>query len=103
MIRRFRTAFGEIVYLPDERWVHIVDKHPEIKRYITKIREVLIYPDIVKLSKKDGKSHLYYKFFPEIYSGKYLLVVVKHNREKFIVTCFVTDKIKEGEVKWQKE
>ena len=101
MLRRFKTVFGGVYLLSDERWSHITEKHPEIKRYANKIKEVLFSPDLIKVSKKDRTVYLLYKFYREIFDGKYLLIVV-HVLKKEIITAFITDKIKEGDIIWQK-
>jgi hypothetical protein len=102
MIRNFRTIFGEKAHLTDREWDHIVHRHPEIKKYGRRIHEILALPDLVKISKRDPDVHLYYRFYNDIFNGKYLLVVVNHSRRK-VVTMFITDKIKVGEVLWQKK
>ena len=99
MIGHYKTVFGEEVNLSEEKWKHIVDGHPEVKRFAGKIKKVLTMPDLVKLSKRDPGVHLYYKFFNEIYGGKHLLVVV-NGHAKTISTVFITDKIKVGETIW---
>jgi hypothetical protein len=98
-MKRYRTVFGEEVVLPEEKWNHIMHKHPEVKQFFEKIEDVLFLPDVVKLSRRDPKVHLYYRFFREIYGGKYLLVVTNSAR-KSISTVFITDKIKVGETIW---
>ncbi len=102
MLRNYKSIFGERVYLSDEKWNHITHKHPEVKRYCNRFREVFDRPDIVKISKRDSKVHLYYKFYNDIFGGKYLLVITNSER-KTIITAFITDKIKVGEVLWQKK
>ncbi|MDI6731751.1 MAG: hypothetical protein QME05_04140 [Candidatus Margulisbacteria bacterium] len=102
MIRNFKSVLGEIVLLPDERWEHIQQRHPEANKYSNYIREVLASPDLVKISKKDINVHLYYKFYPDIHGGKYLLIITSSLKKK-VVTMFITDRIKVGEVLWQKK
>lgn len=63
------------------------------------IRDVLFTPDLVKISKKDRFVHLYYKFYSDIFNGKYLLIVTQ-SKIRRIITIYVTDKIKVGEVLW---
>lgn len=102
MIKNFKTVFGNTVYLADEKWEHIIHKHPEVKKYAGRIREVLSLPDLVKLSKRDPKVHLYYKYYNDIFNGKHFLVVTSYERES-IITAFITDKIKAGALIWQKK
>lgn len=97
-----KDIFGNEIVLASERWEYIITKHPEIKPYKDKVKIVLNEPDLVKKSKRDKKVFLYYKYFEEILSGKYLLIVVKTNKNNFIITAYITDKIKEGEIIWRK-
>lgn len=96
-----KDIFGNEISLTDERLENIIRKHPEIKPYEDKIEMVLENPNLVKRSKRDEKTFLYYKYFKEILGGKYLLVVVKINKNNFIITAYITDKIKEGEIIWK--
>jgi len=102
MTKNYRTIFEEKVSLTDEKWNHVTHKHPEVKKFSNRIREVLGLPDIVKISKRDSGVHLYYKFYKDIFGGKFLLVIT-NSEKKIIVTAFITDKIKVGEVLWQKK
>ncbi len=93
----------KVIELPPERWKHITTEHPEVKKLKNKIKEVLRKPDIVKGSKRDKNVWLYYKFSQEIFGGKYLLVVVKKGDKSFILTFYITDRIKKGDFIWKKE
>ena len=74
-----------------------------MKPYYNEIDSVLLSPDFVKKSKRDKNVLLYYKNFTKIMGGKYLLVVVKKSViRNFIITVYITDKIKEGDVVWKK-
>ena len=95
-------VFGHKVELSNERWKHIVLEHPEVEEYRGKIEEVLQSPDVVKESKRDKSVELYYKYYPEILGGKYLLVVAKIKPPCFVVTMYVTDRIKKGVVVWKR-
>lgn len=99
MFRNYKTIFGEKVFLEDKDWAHIFHRHPEVKRYVSRIRDVLLHPNLVKISKKDPFVHLYYRFYSDIFSGKYLLIVTQ-SKIRRIITIYVTDKIKVGEVLW---
>ena len=97
-----RDFYHDEIELTNERWAYVVGKHPEVRSHHSKIALVLKEPDVVKSSKRDKNILLYYKFFPEILKGKYLLIVVAKGLRNFIVTVYVTDKIKGGEVVWRK-
>lgn len=97
-----RDRFGNEIHLTDERWTYIRVQHPEISPYLEEIIETLRAPEVVKKSKRDGKVHLYFKFFDHILGGKFILVVVKMEARKFIITAYVTDYVKKGETIWEK-
>lgn len=68
-------------------------KHPSIGSKEKEARETLRSPDIIRVSNSDEKVFLYYKK----YFKNYLCVVVKHeNGRGFIITVYITNKIKEG-------
>ena len=95
--------FRNAVELTEERWRHITREHPEVELYREKIQEVLSSPDYVKKSKRDAEVLLYYKFFDNIFDGKYLLVAVRKGLRSFVLTCYITDVIKKGETLWEKK
>jgi len=95
--------FNSAIELTDERWSHIIREHPEIEPYKEKVREVLLSPDYIKKSKRDAEVLLYYKFYNNIFEGKYLLVAAKRGLRSFVLTCYITDIIKKGETLWEKK
>ena len=99
---RFIEIFGNEVILHEERWQHIVREHSEVEVCKDKIVDILRYPDLVKRSRKDRNVWLSYKFYQEVLNGKYLLAVIRTEPSFFIITFYVTDKIKKGEDVWTK-
>jgi len=95
--------FKDKVELTDRRWHHIIKEHPEVKPYRKRIQEVLSTPDYVKKSRRDKEVLLYYKFYDDIFTGKYMLVVAKKGLSSLILTCYITDVIKKGETLWEKK
>lgn len=91
------------VRITDERMKHILRKS-EMKRQKPRIRETLKMPDVIVESKYDKNVLLYHKHYKKTPVGeKYLLVAVKQLQEDaFVMTSFFTDKVKKGEIKWQK-
>lgn len=89
------SKLGQRIYITKARWNLIIrTKHPEIENKEKEVKETLINPDEIKLSKKDSLVYLYYKKYGELF----LSVVAKHiNNESFIITAYYTDRIKEGE------
>jgi hypothetical protein len=99
----YRDIFGNSIELTDERWLHIVKEHPEVKQYRDKIQETLAFPEYVKISSRDTDVLLYYKFYKDILMGKYMIVVAKKGARSFILSCYITDAIKKGATLWEKK
>lgn len=96
----FKDKFGSIIKLTDKHWSHIIKEHPEVGAYKSRLSDVLTKPDLVKRSKRDKDTFLYYRYYKDIYKGKYLLVVA---RDGLLLTCYITDRIKEGDIIWKKD
>lgn len=78
---------GRKIRLPTERWKHIVQEHPYIQN-IEEIRETVINPLKITLSKYDPDHVRYYYRFVKN-SKRYLLVAVRYlNGDGFIITAF---------------
>ena len=78
----------------------ITHKHPSIKNKEKEVQKTISNPEIIKVSKTDKKVVLYYRK----YNNAYLCVVVKHENGKgFIITTYLTKKIKEGTIIWPKQ
>jgi len=76
-----------------------VIKHPSIKGKEKEAKEALRSPDIIRASNSDKRVFLYYKK----YFKNYLCVVARHENGKgFIITVYITNKIKEGKQIWAK-
>lgn len=99
---KYKSSIGKTVELTSERKKHILTFHPDLKPYIKLIREVLLLPDDLKISKSDPDSLLFYKYFDTILNGKYIAVVVKVNGRNFILSSYLTGRIKSGE-KYEQE
>jgi len=95
--------FDRRIRLTDERKTHIF-RRSEMINQEAKIIETLKDPDIISYTALDKTVHLYYKFYKSTpVTQKYLLVAVKIlNSEGFIVASFFTNKVKKGELIWQK-
>ena len=88
----FKSLFGK-VELTAERWHHIVTFHPEIRSYRKTLQNVFAHPDTVRRSKLDSAVKICYLFIPK--RNKYLAVVVKTNTRNFVLTAYLTSKIKQ--------
>lgn len=70
------------------------------------IGRTLAEPGTVVQSSSDDSIRLYYRWVPETLVGrKYLCVVVKtrEGKDAFIVTAYLTDRVKKGAVVWTSE
>lgn len=95
--------FNKKILLSDIRWKHITIAHPEMKKYRKEIVETVSESDLIRQSIYSKSVYLYYRHFPNILQGKYMVAVVKANEDKFVITAYITDKIKRGEETWKKD
>lgn len=77
-------------------------EHPEMAGMEANISETLLLPQSVVQSASDADVRLYYRFYEDtMVGGKLLCVVVKvRDDDAFVVTAYLTDKVKKGEVLW---
>ena len=94
-----KTPLNIEVRITAQYWQYLITiKHPIMKGKEEIIKSVLQMPDEVRQSKIDTNVFLYYKRFDKLYC-----VVVKHTEvEGFIITAYITDKVKEGGLIWTK-
>ena len=92
----FPTAIGKPVELTDERQAHILRYHPDVGPFFDRIGDSLAHPDALRRSSQDSAIVLFYKFYPDILGGKYMVVVVKENERSFILTVYLTKSIRTG-------
>ena len=103
MLLALKDVWGNSVNLAKERMTHLLE-HPEIRGQEAKIGETLLEPEVVIQSQTDYTVRLFHRFYRRLRIGdKYLCVVVKYTRDDvFIITAYFTDKVKRGEVLWEK-
>jgi len=103
-VKLLRDYQDRIIRFTDERLQHILE-HPEMKRMSRQIEETLANPEKVIQSTGDPDASLYYRLYSRTLVGsKQLCVVVKTGQhDAFVVTAYLTDKIKRGEVIWPKK
>ncbi len=92
---------GRAIRLTEERWVRI-SEHPEMAGMRGALEETLRAPEAVHESISDPATRLYYRFYHRtMVGGKYLCVVVKlADEDAFVVTAYLTDRLKKGRVLW---
>jgi hypothetical protein len=90
------------IRLTEERLQHILD-HPEMVDMRFQLEIVLQTPEVVRQSRSDSKVYLYYRFYEQtIVGAKWLCVVIKDNSDDaFIITAYLTDKLKQGLELWR--
>jgi len=93
--------FSRRIMLTDERWNHIAETHPELKDMLEYLKGTLEDPELIKRSIYNENVMLFYRYYGHIYEGKYMCIAVRLDEES-IVTAYITDRIKKGEVVWKK-
>ena len=96
--------WGNTIILSAERKAHLLE-HPEMSRQEDKFAETLFEPDTVIQSRSDDSVRLFHRFYTRLDIGdKYLCLVVKYTGKTnaFIITAYFTDKVKKGEILWEK-
>lgn len=87
------------IRLTDERLNHILN-HPELANMEFAILETLQNPEQVRVSRTDKSVILYYRYYTQtVVKDKWLCVVVKNlKNDAFVLTAYLTDRIKKGEI-----
>jgi hypothetical protein len=95
---------GLSIRLTDERLAHILE-HPEMVGLAGAIEETLVQPQRVFESFSDPQARLYYRFYVGTRVGdKHLCVVVKVvGEDAFVLTAYLTDKVKKGVQIWPRK
>jgi len=95
---------GLAIRLTDERLAHILE-HPEMAGMEAAIENTLLHPDRVVQSFADPEARLYYHTYIGTRVGdKYLCVIVKvKESDAFVLTAYLTDRIKRGVQLWPQE
>jgi len=96
-----RTPIGFSVHTTKDYWKFIVSfKHPVMEDKLEDVKELLMDPEEIRQSKNDKTVYLFYKLEDP---GRWLCAVVKKlNGDGFLITTYPVDKIKEGEVIWNR-
>ena len=100
-MKPIRDCFGREVRLTDERLAHILDR-PEMQNMRDEIIRTVRAPAEVRVSRSDTNVRLFYEFYARTQVGdKWLCVVVKYlENDAFVITAYLTDKLKAGEILW---
>ena len=95
--------FGRRILLTDEGWNHILERHHYMIDFRDEIGQTLQKAEEIRRSTTAPQTtSLYYKWYHETFRGdKWVCVVVKAlPDEAFVVSAYVTERIKDGEVIW---
>ncbi len=97
----FNNYQNQSIRLTAERLAHILE-HPEMNGLEAEIGIVLRKPQIVRQSRTDEQVQLYYRYYELTKVGeKWLCVVVKQlTDDAFVITAYLTDKVKQGVELW---
>lgn len=103
-MKRFKDVHNRLIRLTDERQKYIEAKHTEMSGQIDKIFETLLNPDIVIKSRSDPLVELFYRYYKVTsVTEKYLCVAVKVLIDDlFIITAYLTNTVKKGEILWER-
>ena len=97
------TVLGARVRLESDTLDAFIKKHGELAEIkVDQLEQSLSVPDFVSLDKRDPSVCLYQKLLADTPIGpKMCVVVVKHlNDSGFIVTIYLTSKIRGGKIIW---
>ena len=94
------TVLGTEIHLDKRQWQRIImEKHPSMNSKLEWVKETITDPELVRQSRWDQKVSLFYKK----YIAHFCCVVVKiENDTGFVITAYLTDKIKIGETQWKR-
>src|SRR3989304_6280575 len=87
------SQIGKRIRSSKRHWDAIVNKHESVAGLEEQVGRTLEHPRYVRLSKEDDRVFLYYA----PHGKHFLCVVCRHlNGDGFIVTAYLTDRIKKG-------
>lgn len=96
-----KSSSGKLLRTTENYWTKIITiKHPSLKNKEKEIKKVLQDPEIIRVSKSDKKVFLYYRKHKQNY---FCAVTKNENGSGFLITAYLTNKIKEGKIVWQKK
>jgi hypothetical protein len=100
-MRILKDYQGRDVRLTEERIRHILE-HPEMATLEAALEETLRRPQYVIQSQVDPAAELSYRYFIGTRVGdKWLCVVVQYDpNDAFVVTGYLTDRVKRGAQLW---
>ena len=96
-----KSITNKTIRLTDERWLHIVEGHPEMAGHLNDVLLAIAAPEIIL---RGGLDELLATV--STYKNKWLVVVYKENEtDGFILTAYFTsktEKLLKRKILWQK-
>ena len=94
--RHFTDENGGEVRLTDERFQHILRRHPEMAFQLHRFADTLAGPDAIRTSRSSPTVRLYYRLYPDHRGrNRYLCLAVKKGRDySYMLTGYLTRRIK---------
>jgi hypothetical protein len=96
-----KSITGKTIRLTDERWLHIVEGHPELAGHLNDVLFTVVDPDTVLYGATEELLAAVY-----VSPKKLLVVIYKENEvDGFIITAYFTsriDKLLNRKILWQK-
>lgn len=80
---------GKMIRLPDERWAHIMEEHGELENLRDEVLRTIHVPERV-FQGQEGELLA----IREIEPGKYLVVIYREQEDGFIITAFLTRRMR---------
>ena len=96
-IEEYPSVLRQPVEFTDERRAHILKRHPAAAPFMERIRDVLALPQQIRRSTYDPEVLLFSRFYPDILGGKHLVVVVRIDGRRFILTVYLTRRLAGGQ------
>lgn len=90
------------ISVSERYWNYITTvKHPYMRDKEESVVEILKDPEIIRQSRTDENVYLFYRQI--MYDGKqYHACVVVNSAEGFVITTYITHRIKEGREIWRR-
>jgi hypothetical protein len=103
-MKLIKDCFGRSVRLTDERLAHIFE-HAEMVGMEEELERILQTPNEVRISRSDDSVRLFYEFYARTrLGGKWLCMVVKYlPSDAFVITAYLTDTLKAGDIIWPRK
>jgi len=95
-----KSINGIIIRTTFEYWQKIVTfKHPAMAGLENEVKATVVRPDEIRQSIQNENVLLYYRKY---YEYQLCVIVRVLGRDGFIITTYMTDKVKEGKCIWKK-